>query len=617
MKQRVQQLVVAPFLLVCSAIGPGLGIVVSLGTLGVSQSASAAATITAGSITGIVRDTSGTPQVGIVVELLRADSTTAARVFTDHRGVYSFSGLLPGQYALKAVGDAFIPTLKQNLRIRANTVVNLTLNNLYDLMQLMPHPQRARAHAEDDWAWTLRSAESRPLLRWVDDPTADVAPDGTLEKSPIVVYDGTEETSRAHLAEQKRNASGKLRRIGLRTSAGDRRFGTGFEQASMTMLNQGSGHRRTAMSANVSPNVPGMMDAMLGFRQEMASSGLGSSSVQTLAAVMVDPQAGAGSRQGLQAASFRTWESLELVNNLEAEAGSDQVLARVGDGSTVMAALPFASLKLHRGQSELEYRVASARTSDPQSSESMAGRWLPILSARDGQLVLEHGLHQELGWSTTAGPAEMQLVIYGDSIENPMIQGSLEGPGRLTGDSSQWLLVDNASGLFRAAGPNYSTTGMLASVESRLPGHNHVKLVYASGDALVMQASNKIESPVGASVSSILAQAHARRAQMYALMLAGTVDSTGTHWRASYRWQPSETVTQVAPFAVDASEPYLNIYIRQPIRLYREGPGGLEAQIDLRNLLAEGYQPFLTSDGSQLYFAQAERSVSGGLAFNF
>jgi hypothetical protein len=43
----------------------------------------------------------------------------------------------------------------------------------------------------------------------------------------------------------------------------------------------------------------------------------------------------------------------------------------------------------------------------------------------------------------------------------------------------------------------------------------------------------------------------------------------------------------------------------------------LEAQLDVRNLLAEGYQPFLTSDGSHLYFAQAQRCVRGGLAFTF
>jgi hypothetical protein len=38
----------------------------------------------------------------------------------------------------------------------------------------------------------------------------------------------------------------------------------------------------------------------------------------------------------------------------------------------------------------------------------------------------------------------------------------------------------------------------------------------------------------------------------------------------------------------------------------------VEAQVDLRNLLAEGYQPFLTSDGSHLYFAQAQRCVAAG-----
>jgi hypothetical protein len=382
----------------------------------------------------------------------------------------------------------------------------------------------------------------------------------------------------------------------------------------MTEEQNTSARRRVAISAEASPDASGVVDAMAGFRQEMANSGLGSSSVQTLAAVMMDPEAGAGAQQGLETASIRSWESLQLLGALEAEAGSDQVLARVGDGSgtgsQVFAALPFGSLTLHHGQSALEYRLASARTADSEASESMPGAWLPILSERNGELALEHGLHQELGWSTAAGPAEMQLVIYGDNIENPMIEAS----GRLSAneEAGQWMLVDGASGLLRAAGPNYSTGGMLASVESRLPGHNRVKLSYASGDALVMQTNTKPED-----VGAILQGAHARRAQMYSVVLSGTVEGTGTHWRASYRWQPEATVTEVAPFAVDASEPYMNVYIRQPIRLYRQGANGMEVRIDLRNLLAEGYQPFLTSDGSRLYFAQAQRSACGGLAFTF
>ena len=582
-KRTFQQFVGVQFVVACSTL-------VLLGCLNSSEAAFAAPAVTSGSVTGVVRDSAGTPQIGIAVELLRADATLAARAYTDRKGNYSIASVLPGQYALKAMGGSFIPALKQNLRIRANTVVNVTLNSIYELMQFVPQ-QRMRSRSDDDWAWTLRSAESRPLLRWQEDG------------SPILVWDGSAET--------RRGSPGK-RKMRVLASAGIKRFGSGGQQVAMAMQQNTSARRRIAMSAETAPGSSGVLDAMVGFRQEMANSGLGSSSVQTLAAVMMDPEAGAGGQQGLEAVSLRTWESLQLLDSLEAEAGSDQVLARVGDDSEVMAALPFASLTLHHGQSSMQYRLATARNADSEASESMPGLWLPILSERNGELMLEHGLHQELGWSASAGPAEMQLVIYGDSIENPMIEAS----GRLSAseDAGQWMLVDRASGLLRAAGPNYSTAGMLASVESRLPGHNRVKLSYASGDALVMQASAK---PMD--VASILQGAHARRAQMYSLALAGTADGIGTRWQASYRWQPESTVTEVAPFAVDASEPYLNVSIRQPVKLcsQSQGPGGMEVQLDLRNLLAEGYQPFLSSDGSHLYFAQAQRSIRGGLAFNF
>ena len=582
--------------------GAGVYIILALGVLSLAESSAWArppAPVSA-SVGGVVRDSTGTPQMGIAVELLQADLTLVARVFTDNQGTYRIATILPGQYALKAMGSNFIPSLKQNLRVRSNTIVNMTVTNLYDLIQWAPAPRKPRPQGEDDWAWTLRSASSRPLLRWQEDG------------SPIMVWDGSEETSAAETRRKGRAG----RKMLVETSAGSKEFGSGGQRVSMALMQDTSPRRRVAMSAEGDPAAAGMMDAMLGFRQEMANSGLGSSSVQSLAAVMSDPEAGSGGHDGLQTASLRTWESLQVLNSLEAEAGSDQVVARLGDGghgSVVMAALPFAALTLHRGSSSLEYRVATARTGGSGmdgGSDIAPGRWMPILSERDGSLVLEHGLHQELGWSTSAAGADMQLVIFGDSIENPMLEGS----GRLTAgdDAGQWMLLDRASGLLRTAGPNYATTGILATVEKQLPGNNRVKLSYASGDALVMHATNQPQD-----VAVILRGVGARRAQMYSIALSGTAEATGTRWRASYRWQPGDTVTRVAPFAVDASEPYLNIYVRQPVWVNRRGPGGLEAQVDLRNLLAEGYQPFLTSDGSHLYFAQAQRCVQGGLAFNF
>jgi hypothetical protein len=95
------------------------------------------------------------------------------------------------------------------------------------------------------------------------------------------------------------------------------------------------------------------------------------------------------------------------------------------------------------------------------------------------------------------------------------------------------------------------------------------------------------------------------------------LEGTGTRWRATYRWQPESTVTSVASFSQDAGDPYLNLMLRQPIHIRRDGSGGFEAIVNLRNLLAQGYRPYLLSDGSVLVFAQDQRGISGGLAFNF
>jgi hypothetical protein len=92
---------------------------------------------------------------------------------------------------------------------------------------------------------------------------------------------------------------------------------------------------------------------------------------------------------------------------------------------------------------------------------------------------------------------------------------------------------------------------------------------------------------------------------------------TGTSWHTSYRWQPANTVTPVAVYDSFGQGAYLNLLVRQRIHCGHLLPNGTEALVDVRNLLAEGYRPFLTRDGSTLYFAQSERSIQGGLSFSF
>ena len=174
------------------------------------------------------------------------------------------------------------------------------------------------------------------------------------------------------------------------------------------------------------------------------------------------------------------------------------------------------------------------------------------------------------------------------------------------------VLYDGASGLMRVQGPEFSASGFVGSAKARLFGDTWISFAAADGKALEMAT---VEDKVG--LDQTLQQIHAQRAQAYAVSVNGRVNRTGTRWRTSYRWQPSESLTEVAPYDNTIPDGFLTIYLRQPIHYGKLFPNGMEALIDVRNLLAEGYRPFVTSDGSTLYFAQTERSVQGGLSFTF
>ena len=138
-------------------------------------SGSAAGTIS-GAISGYVRDGSGAPQMGAVVEVI-GSAAQALKVFTDDRGFYSVAKLLPGTYSVKVSAPAFLPTLREKIGVRAGAklMVNVTLTTLFEAIQLVP----LRGPVDDDdWRWTLRSVSNRPILRVLEDGTTVVAQSG-------------------------------------------------------------------------------------------------------------------------------------------------------------------------------------------------------------------------------------------------------------------------------------------------------------------------------------------------------------------------------------------------------------------------------------------------------
>ncbi len=51
------------------------------------------------SVSGLVRDSAGVPQIGAEVQLLRVDQSVVTSVYTDSAGRFAISALAPGRYA--------------------------------------------------------------------------------------------------------------------------------------------------------------------------------------------------------------------------------------------------------------------------------------------------------------------------------------------------------------------------------------------------------------------------------------------------------------------------------------------------------------------------------------
>jgi Carboxypeptidase regulatory-like domain len=537
-----------------------------------------------GSISGVVRDSAGVPQIGAVVQLLRSDMSVVATVYTSSKGRFTFATVFPGKYGVKAMGTSFLPSLRENVKVRTATIVNLTLNTLYEVMQWLPAEPRAGNAQKDDWAWTLRSAANRPLLRW-------------LEDGPLVVVS------------EKAGSAPKLK-ARLMATGREGTFGENGERITAEMQNTPSDSRELLARVDFEPGTDAGIESMLGFRQELGFAG----SVQSVAAMAIHPEIEGAGGEGLDEAVVRTWETMRMGDEFEAEAGAEQVVARFAQRSpnTVVAALPYVSAGWRNGDTTVRYRMTTIVPGVRSGDDSEAAKWLPALSVHKGNLALEHGVHQEIGWERTTDASGLAFLVYADRMDNPVIEAMTRMAAGGDVQITESALFDRASGMMRAAGPGFFTAGVMATAKHRLPGENQIRISFANGDALVMPASRR-----GMPLGAVLASARPRRAQMYSISLSGTLDGTGTRWHASYRWQPEDTVTQVAPFAAGAAEPFLNLHLRQPVSCRHEGPRSVDVMVDVHNLLAQGFRPYMLSDGSVLMFAQDQRSVSGGFAFTF
>jgi hypothetical protein len=544
---------------------------------------SALAALNTGTISGVVRNSGGIPQMGAAVEIAVAASQGLI-VYTDAKGRFHASGLRPGSYSVKVSAPSFLPAVREkvNLQSGASMVVNITLNTLFEAIQMVP-TRSVRPEDEDDWRWTLRSMANRPILRLADDRPLvvvrrnDEPRDGVLKAKVAFIAGsdgqafGTSEMSTQFQLEQSLFANGTMRFGGT----------LGYAEGTPAMFRASYSH---ALSNGSKPEIT--VTAKRFASPELVAR---HAALQAIAAAVSDSTA---------------------IGNLELSYGGEmQAVQFVGHAT---AFRPFGSASYHLGDdSVVEYRYASSipnmrKAKGFDSAPADLSESGPRVTLDDGNPLIERARHQEVTFSHRVGKNNMQLGMFMDNVRNAALMG--------VGDSldvASDIVADPYSGTFLFPGGRYNTSGIRAVYQRKLFGDNSATLDYSYGG--VLTAPDALRT-----LTAVQAGLRTEKRHSLAAKVQGTVPRTRTKVLASYRWtQGTDALTPVDMFNASPgqTDPYMNIFVRQP--LPKMIPCKVEALVDVRNLLAQGYRPVMSADGSAVYLVQVARSVRGGLSFTF
>jgi len=150
---------------------------------------SAAAKSNTGTLSGVVLDSSGTPQMGATVWLVSEDlgGRAISQLLTNQHGSFSSERLRPGKYSVRVSLAGFFPSLEQHVAVVADitTMLRLQINTVFASLDRLRGNADTTAEA-GDWRWVLRSsAATRTILQWRDGTSAVIAANSDLDTPQI------------------------------------------------------------------------------------------------------------------------------------------------------------------------------------------------------------------------------------------------------------------------------------------------------------------------------------------------------------------------------------------------------------------------------------------------
>jgi len=577
-----------------------------------------------GSIAGVVRSSSGVPQMGATVFLFDRSEKLLGRVLTNEHGLFGFGLLTPDLYSVRVSLASFVPAVKQKIAVQPGmqSLLYVDLASVLSSIELVYAKPGDGALMSEDWKWTLKgSAATRPVLRMLP---VDSVSDPSKRQSPVgSVFSDTRGVLNL--------SAGDAGSLGSTSAQSD--LGTAFAVATSLF-----GHNELALSGNVGYSAHAGLPAS-GFRTSFSRDGIGPEVAVTMQQIYLPERNGmfslAGQPDGgpaLRTMSVSVHDSIAVSEDLRLDYGSsldsvsymDHVnslneFARLtydlGSGGKVKIAYSTGAPPIELAMSPRDSlgHDSQGRTGDSEAlaQDLAALAVLPRLSLLDGHSAIQRSQDAEIGYEKRIGSTKVNVSAYHEKVSNAAMTLVAPNGTFAAGDLLPDLSSQNS--VFDAG--TYQRNGFAASVSQSLGDHLEIGSSFGSGGALAPADQEATAN----SAESLRSRLQVTQRFWASARASATIPVTGTVITGSYQWMDYNNTIMPDHFYLTQSpytEPGLNVRVRQPIPSVPGMPGRLEATAELQNGLAQGYLPVVA--GSQrVTLVQSPRALRGGLSFIF
>jgi Carboxypeptidase regulatory-like domain len=566
---------------ICRTLGWAMMVVLVL-------AASAAAKQGYGTISGVVLDPSGTPQMGASVWLISEDASgrIVAQILSNQNGAFFTDHLKPGKYAVRVSVAGFLPAMERHVAVMSNltTLLRVQVDTVFSSLDTLRRKSNAPAE-EDDWKWVLRSSTAtRTILQWDDSgrqiASSTLGADLPNARRPRALVQVTNGALRPGSASNLPNAP-----------------------ATAVSYDQQLGSLGRVLVAGQMSYDRGTSGSFAGVWFPSGNAGNGPETIF----VWRRSKIGAEGME-FQGMRFDHTEQLALGDRILLRAGAEYL--RAGIISSVSSLRPHAQMRASLAPGWLATLIVASNPPSEQwgrtgALESAIDELdsLPPVLFHNGSPVLEGGWHQELSVKRKmSGQSTLEVAAFHDSTRDQAIFG--------TGTAASPEFVQDAfSTAFLYDGGNSSFWGTRAAYRQKFSDDLEVAAIYAwagalsPGRELNMTSSDLRDSFVTSNHHSLAAR------------VSGKIPGSGTQFSASYKWISGTTLSRVDQFGEAAyqMDPNLHLSIRQPLPGLS---GRWEALADFSNLLAQGYVSVNGQD-SRIMLVPILRSFRGGVSFQF